>query len=130
LRLYCFGIIINLQWFADVLLFTPLNCLSNLKHDLGAAVKQVPNIAPILGELAFFLGILQPMTARARPDGDVQLLVLSREDSNELFHNYPEQVFDPPLMGESNSFPPTNKTWSQKRKNCFGGTLLSSISPV
>ena len=27
-----------------------------------------------------------------RPDGDVQLLVLSREESNELFHNYPEQV--------------------------------------
>ena len=32
------------------------------------------------------------MTVRARPDGDVQLLVLTREDSNELFNNYPEQV--------------------------------------
>jgi hypothetical protein len=52
----------------------------------------VPNIAPILGELAFFIGILQPMTVRARPDGDVQLLVITREDSNELFNNYPEQV--------------------------------------
>ena len=49
-------------------------------------------MAPILGELAFFLGILQPMTIRARSDGDVQLLVISREDSNELFSNYPEQV--------------------------------------
>ena len=28
-----------------------------------------------------------------RPDGDVQLLVLSRIESNELFENYPEQVF-------------------------------------
>ena len=52
----------------------------------------MPNIAPILGELAFFLGILQPLMVRARPDGDVQLLVISREDSNELFGNYPEQV--------------------------------------
>ena len=49
-------------------------------------------MAPILGELAFFLGILQPMTVRARHDGDVQLLVINREDSNELFSNYPEQV--------------------------------------
>ena len=53
---------------------------------------QVPNMAPILGEIAFFLGIVQPMTVRAQPDGDVQLLVLSRDDSNELFNNYPEQV--------------------------------------
>ncbi len=52
----------------------------------------MPNIAPILGELAFFIGILQPMTVRARSDGDVQLLVITREDSNELFNNYPEQV--------------------------------------
>ena len=28
----------------------------------------------------------------SRPDGDVQLLVLSRADANELFDNYPEQV--------------------------------------
>ena len=47
---------------------------------------------PILGEVAFFLGTVQPMTAKAGPDGDVQLLVLSRDDSNELFNNYPEQV--------------------------------------
>jgi hypothetical protein len=60
----------------------------------GISDLQVPNIAPILGELAFFIGILQPMTVRARPDGDVQLLIITREDSNELFNNYPEQVVD------------------------------------
>ena len=46
----------------------------------------------MLGEVAFFLGILQPMTVRARPDGDVQLLVLTREDSDDLFNNYQEEV--------------------------------------
>ena len=34
------------------------------------------------------------MTVRARQDGDVQLLVITREDSNELFSNYPEQVLE------------------------------------
>ena len=55
---------------------------------------QVPNVAPILGELAFFIGIPQPSTVKARPDGDVHILVLSKEDSDELQHNYPEQVYN------------------------------------
>jgi hypothetical protein len=50
-------------------------------------------MAPIIGELAFFLGIIQPMSVFTRPDGDVQLLVLSKEDSCVLFDSYPEQVF-------------------------------------
>ena len=54
--------------------------------------NQVPNMPPILGELAFFLGIMQPSTVRTRSDGDVQLLVLSRDDSYSLFDSYPEQV--------------------------------------
>ncbi len=49
-------------------------------------------MAPILGELAFFLGIVQPLTVRTRPEGDVQLLVLSKDDSFVLFDSYPEQV--------------------------------------
>ncbi len=49
-------------------------------------------MAPVLGELAFFLGIVQPMAVRTRPDGDVQLLVLSKDDGNSLFDSYPEQV--------------------------------------
>ena len=52
-------------------------------------------MAPVIGELAFFLGIVQPMSVRTRQDGDVQLLVLSKEDSYPLFDSYPEQV--PPL---------------------------------
>ncbi len=54
--------------------------------------SQVPNMAPILGELAFFLGITQPRTVKTRPDGDLQLLVLSKDDSYSLFDSYPEQV--------------------------------------
>ena len=53
---------------------------------------KVPNMAPVLGELAFFLGIVQPLTVRTRPDGDVQLLVLTKDDSYVLFDSYPEQV--------------------------------------
>ena len=50
-------------------------------------------MAPVLGELAFFLGIVQPMAVRTRPDGDVQLLVLTKDEGNVLFDSYPEQVF-------------------------------------
>ena len=49
-------------------------------------------MSPVLGELAFFFGIVQPFHVRARPDGDVQLLVLSREDGDDLFNSYPEEV--------------------------------------
>ena len=49
-------------------------------------------MAPIIGELAFILGITQPKTVKTQPDGDVQLLVLSKDDSYSLFDSYPEQV--------------------------------------
>ena len=49
-------------------------------------------MSPVLGELAFFFGIVQPFNVRARPDGDVQLLVLEREESSELFNSYPNEV--------------------------------------
>ncbi len=52
----------------------------------------MPNVAPVIGELAFFIGVPQLATVKARPDGDVHLLVLSKDDSDDLFHNYPEQV--------------------------------------
>mmetsp|Transcript_52630 Transcript_52630/g.138160 ORF Transcript_52630/g.138160 Transcript_52630/m.138160 type:complete len:327 (+) Transcript_52630:1-981(+) len=57
----------------------------------GVVRHDVPNMAPVLGELAFFFGIVQPMTVRARSDGDVQLLVLFKDASNELFDSYPEE---------------------------------------
>lgn len=66
-----------------------------MRHFTGVSMimsSQVPNMAPVLGELAFFLGIVQPMAVRTRPDGDVQLLVLSKDDGNALFDSYPEQV--------------------------------------
>ena len=52
----------------------------------------MPNVAPVIGELAFFIGVPQLATVKARPDGDVHLLVLSKDDSDDLFQNYPEQV--------------------------------------
>ncbi len=66
--------------------------LARLGIHASRRFSQVPNMAPVLGELAFFLGIVQPMAVRTRPDGDVQLLVLSKDDSNSLFDSYPEQV--------------------------------------
>jgi hypothetical protein len=45
-----------------------------------------------LGEVPFFFGIVHHFHVRAYPDGDVQLLVLSKADGDELFHNYPEQL--------------------------------------
>jgi len=58
---------------------------SVIRHD-------VPNIAPVLGELAYFFGIVQPYTVRARPDGDVQILVLTREEGNQLFYAFPDEL--------------------------------------
>ncbi len=72
----------------DVSPLASAHCIFNVYK----CMQQVPNMAPILGEIAFFLGTVQPMTVRARSDGDVQLLVLTKDDSNELFNNYPEQV--------------------------------------
>ena len=65
-------------------------------------------MAPVLGELAFFLGIVQPMAVRTRPDGDVQLLVLSKDDGNALFDSYPEQVLGDIAILISACFLPLN----------------------
>eukprot|EP00961_Rhodomonas_salina_P290996 3931607-Rhodomonas_salina.3 len=42
-------------------------------------------MAPIVGEVPFFLGINHPFNVRNRPDGSGQLLVLTKEESAEVF---------------------------------------------
>eukprot|EP00960_Hanusia_phi_P042450 755500-Hanusia_phi.AAC.2 len=58
---------------------------------IGVIRNDVPDMAPLVGEVAFFLGINYVTTIKARHDGDVQLLVLKKEDSMEIFNNYPEE---------------------------------------
>jgi len=51
-----------------------------------------PDSSPICGEVPFFLGINHHNSLRARPAGDVQLLVLGREECDELSGRYPEDM--------------------------------------
>jgi hypothetical protein len=41
--------------------------------------SDVPDVAPVLSAEAFFFGLPQPHTVRARLEGDVQLLIIGRE---------------------------------------------------
>ena len=50
-----------------------------------------PDSLPCVGEVAFFLGIMQPCTVRARTAEDVRLVALSREHSEALFKKFPDQ---------------------------------------
>ena len=45
----------------------------------------------IVGEVSFFLGVQQQHSVRAPESSDIELLVLSKEHSEELFKDYPEQ---------------------------------------
>jgi len=51
----------------------------------------VADMASIVGEVSFFLGIPQSQTARTSVDADVRLLVLTTENSEKLLGQYPEQ---------------------------------------
>jgi ankyrin repeat protein len=51
-----------------------------------------PDSSTILGEVPFFFGVLHGYHCRSHADGDVQLLVLSKADGDDLFNNYPEQL--------------------------------------
>ena len=42
--------------------------------------------------MAFFLGIMQPATVRARRHGDLRVVVLSREGREALFRRHPDQL--------------------------------------
>lgn len=51
-----------------------------------------PDSSTIIGEIPFFFGVLHGLNCRANADGDVQLLILSKGDGDDLFANYPDQL--------------------------------------
>ena len=53
--------------------------------------SEVPDHCPCVGEVAFFLGIMQPWTVRAHKRSDVRVAALAREDSEVLFKRFPDQ---------------------------------------
>ena len=65
----------------------------NEKGESAAMISSSsPDSLPCVGEIAFFLGIMQPSTVRARPNADVRVVALSREHSAALFKKFPEQL--------------------------------------
>ena len=65
----------------------------NEKGDSAAMISSSsPDSLPCVGEIAFFLGIMQPSTVRARPGADVRVVALSREHSEALFKKFPDQL--------------------------------------
>ncbi len=48
--------------------------------------SDVPDVAPVLSPEAFFFGLSQPHTIRARLEGDVQLLIIGREVCNHSLY--------------------------------------------
>jgi hypothetical protein len=53
--------------------------------------SDVPDHCPCVGEVAFFLGIMQPRSVRAHKRDDVRVAALTREDSEMLFKRFPDQ---------------------------------------
>jgi hypothetical protein len=53
--------------------------------------SDVPDHCPCIGEVAFFLGIMQPWSVRAHKRDDVRVAALTREDSETLFKRFPDQ---------------------------------------
>ena len=51
-----------------------------------------PDSSTIIGEIPYFFGVLYGLHYRATTDSEVQLLVLSKADGDDLFSHYPEQL--------------------------------------
>ena len=65
----------------------------NEKGESAAMISSSsPDSFPCVGEIAFFLGIMQPSTVRARPGADLRVVALSREHSQALFKKFPDQL--------------------------------------
>ena len=62
------------------------------EHDQVVSVirSDVPDTAPLIGEVPFFLGINYMKAIKASLDGDVQLQVLSKHSLTELISEFPE----------------------------------------
>ena len=69
--------------------------VADILNEKGESVAMIssssPDSLPCVGEIAFFLGIMQPTTVRARPGADVRVVALSRESSEALFKKFPDQ---------------------------------------
>jgi len=61
----------------------------------GETVKRIirsdVDAPSIVGEISFFLGVQQQHSVRAPLSSDIELLVLNKQASEELFRDYPEQ---------------------------------------
>eukprot|EP00736_Rhodelphis_marinus_P010665 Rmarinus@m.2341 len=60
----------------------------------GTVIHRVSSLSerdPIVGHIAFFVGIPHPFTLRATSKSDVELLVLSRKDYEIIMENFPDQ---------------------------------------
>ncbi|KAK3251628.1 hypothetical protein CYMTET_39030 [Cymbomonas tetramitiformis] len=66
----------------------PVNGNETVVSTVRSDRRDVPTV---IGEVAFFIGLLQPNTLRAHPSSDATLLVLSKLDYEMIVVNYPEQ---------------------------------------
>ena len=69
---------------------------ADIVNDNGESTSMIssssPDSFPCVGEIAFFLGIMQPYTVRARTQSDVRVVALSRDSSEALFKKFPDQL--------------------------------------
>lgn len=103
---------------------------------LSVVRSDVPDLPPIVGEVPFFLGINHLHAVKARLDGDLQLMVLSKNASTELFAEYPEQhaiicnnlmsTFD--LTKEGRQIPGVEDDLSDKDKMATKKRIVESMN--
>ena len=59
-----------------------LSIVDSQDRCVGVVRNDMPDMSPVAGEIPFFLGINYVHTIMAHSDGDVQLAILTKEDSN------------------------------------------------
>ena len=75
-----------------VLLDGAADCVDDAGESTSMISSSSPDSFPCVGETAFFLGIMQPCTVRARAQTDLRVVALSREVSEALFKKHPGQL--------------------------------------
>jgi CRP-like cAMP-binding protein len=68
-----------------------VDIINDSEESVSTISSSSPDIFPCVGEVAFFLGIMQPHTVRARPQEDVRAVALSRDGSEALLAKFPDQ---------------------------------------
>ena len=68
-----------------------VDILNASEESVSTISSSSPDVFPCIGEIAFFLGIMQPHTVRAQPQADVRVVALSRESSEALLAKFPDQ---------------------------------------